>query len=76
MTKVNGIKQNVLSRRDRYTVIRVDNRFLIAGDGIKIAKEAEKMPAVKKLHQESGNSDKPPYIYGHHHGVLEILAGW
>lgn len=57
-------------------LIRVDNRLLIAGDGIKIAKEAEKMPAVKKLHQESENSGKPPYIYGHHHGVLGILAGW
>jgi hypothetical protein len=57
-------------------LITVDNRCLIAGDGIKVAKEAEKMPAVKKLHQESENSGKPPYIYGHHHGVLGILAGW
>jgi hypothetical protein len=57
-------------------LITVDNRYLIAGDGIKVAKEAEKMPAVKKLHQESENSGKPPYIYGHHHGVLGILAGW
>ena len=57
-------------------LLTVDNRHLIAGDGIKIAKEAEKMPAVKKLHQESENSGKPPYIHGHHHGVLGILAGW
>jgi len=57
-------------------LLTVDNRCLIAGDGIKVAKEAEKMPAVKKLHQESENSGKPPYIYGHHHGVLGILAGW
>jgi hypothetical protein len=57
-------------------LITVDNRCLIAGDGIKVAKEAEKMPAVKKLHQESENSGKPPYIYGHHHGVLGILGGW
>ena len=57
-------------------LLTVDGRFLIAGDGIKVAKEAEKMPAVKKLHQESENSGKPPYIYGHHHGVLGILTGW
>ena len=57
-------------------LLTVDGRYLIAGDGIKVAKEAEKMPAVKKLHQESENSAKPPYIYGHHHGVLGILAGW
>jgi len=57
-------------------LLKVANRYLIAGDGIKVSKEAEKMPGVKKLHQESENSGKPPYIYGHHHGVLGILAGW
>jgi hypothetical protein len=57
-------------------LVRIANRYLIAGDGIKVSKEAEKMPAVKKLHQESQNSGKPPYIYGHHHGVVGILAGW
>jgi hypothetical protein len=50
--------------------------LLLAGDGIKISKEAEKMPAVKRLHQESDNSGKAPYIYGHHWGVIGILAGW
>jgi hypothetical protein len=54
----------------------IDGRLLLAGDGIKICKEAEKMPAVKRLHQESDNSGKAPYIYGHHWGVIGILAGW
>lgn len=54
----------------------IDGRLLLAGDGIKISKEAEKMPAVKRLHQESDNSGKAPYIYGHHWGVIGILAGW
>jgi hypothetical protein len=53
----------------------IDGRLLLAGDGIKISKEAEKMPAVKRLHQESENSGKAPYIYGHHWGVIGILAG-
>jgi hypothetical protein len=57
-------------------LLTIDNRYLIAGDGIKVSKEAEKMPGVKRLHQESDNSGKAPYIYGHHHGVLGILAGW
>ena len=57
-------------------LLKVANRYIIAGDGIKVSKEAEKMPGVKKLHQESENSGKAPYIYGHHHGVLGILAGW
>ncbi len=56
-------------------LLTVDNRYLIVGDGIKISKEAEKMPGVKRLHQESDNSGKAPYIYGHHFGVLGILAG-
>lgn len=57
-------------------LLAVGGRYLIAGDGIKISKEAEKMPGVKRLHQESDNSGKAPYIYGHHFGVLGILAGW
>jgi hypothetical protein len=54
----------------------IDGRLLLAGDGIKVSKEAKKMPAVKRLHQESDNSGKAPYIYGHHWGVIGILAGW
>jgi hypothetical protein len=53
----------------------IDHRLILAGDGIKICKEAEKMPGVKRLHQESDNSGKAPYIYGHHWGVIGILAG-
>lgn len=56
-------------------LVKIDGRLLLAGDGIKISKEAKKMPGVKKLHQESDNSGKAPYIYGHHHGVIGILAG-
>lgn len=54
----------------------VDGRLVLVGDGIKISKEAEKMPAVKRLHQESDNSGKAAYIYGHHWGVIGVLAGW
>jgi hypothetical protein len=54
---------------------KIDGRIMLAGDGIKISKEAEKMPAVKRLHQESDNSGKAPYIYGHHWGVIGLLAG-
>ena len=57
-------------------LLSVGGRYLIAGDGIKISKEAEKMPGVKRLHQESDNSGKAPYIYGHHFGALGILSGW
>jgi hypothetical protein len=33
------------------------------------------MPGVKKLHQESENSGKASWIFGHHFGVIGILAG-
>lgn len=57
-------------------LLTIGDRYLLAGDGIKVSKEAEKMPGVKRLHQGSDNSGKAPYIYGHHHGVVGILAGW
>jgi hypothetical protein len=57
-------------------VIKIGDRLLMAGDGIKISKEALKMPGVKRLHQESDNSGKAPYIFGHHHGVIGLMAGW
>jgi hypothetical protein len=33
------------------------------------------MPGVKKLHQESENSSKASWIFGHHFGVIGMLAG-
>jgi len=48
---------------------------VLVGDGIKVAKEATKMPGVKKLHQESENSGKPEFIFGHHFGIIGLLAG-
>jgi hypothetical protein len=60
---------------ERCSPITIDGRLVLAGDGIKISKEAEKMPGVKRLHQESDNSAKAPYIYGHHWGVIGVLGG-
>lgn len=60
---------------ERCVLVEIDGRLVLAGDGIKISKEAEKMPVVKRLHQESNNSAKPPYIYGHHWGVIGVLGG-
>lgn len=48
---------------------------VLIGDGVKQAKEARFMPAVKKLFQESENSSKPEYIYGHMFGGIGVLAG-
>ncbi|KXG76289.1 hypothetical protein [Thermotalea metallivorans] len=48
---------------------------VLIGDGVKQAKEAHYMPGVKKLHQESENSSKAEYIFGHMFGVVGVLVG-
>jgi len=60
---------------ERYAVRTEGGALVLLGDGVKVAKEAEYMPGVKKLHQESENSGKAPWIFGHHFGVVGILAG-
>ena len=54
---------------------KVDGMNIRIADGVKQSKEGRKMPGVKKLHQESENSSKPEYIFGHMFGVVGILAG-
>ena len=58
-----------------YPVMSVAGRALVLGDGIKLGKEARRMPAVKTLHQDSDNSSKAPYIRGHHFGFVGLLVG-
>lgn len=58
-----------------YPTIKFNGRNLLVGDGIKISKEAQKMPGVKKLHQDSENSGKAETIKGHHVGYVAILVG-
>jgi hypothetical protein len=56
-------------------VYRVCGYPVLIGDGVKQSKEARKMPCVKKLVQESENSAKPRYIFGHMFGAIGILLG-
>ena len=49
------------------------NMPILVGDGIKRSKEGKRMAAVKKHHQESENSAKPTYIYGHLFGAIGML---
>lgn len=48
---------------------------LLIGDGVKQSKEGRRMPCVKRLHQESENSSKASFIYGHMFGVIGVLIG-
>jgi hypothetical protein len=56
-------------------LVKVEGMSILIGDGVKQPKEGRKMPGVKKLHQESENSTKAEYIFGHMFGVVGILAG-
>ena len=57
------------------SIFRLDGLITLIGDGVKQAKEATRMPGVKKLHQESENSTKPGLIRGHHFGGIGVLVG-
>jgi hypothetical protein len=53
----------------------VNGAVVLGGDGMKHAKEAVRMPGVKKLHQESENNSKGEYIFGHLFGAVGIMMG-
>jgi hypothetical protein len=55
-------------------ILRVNGRPVLLGDGLKVAKSGRKMPAVKKLHQQSESNTKPEYIFGHSCQAIAVLA--
>jgi len=60
----------------KYAPICTEQGFtILIGDGVKQSKEGCYMPGVKKLVQESEDSSKPRYIFGHMFGALGILIG-
>lgn len=50
-------------------------RAVLCADGIKVAKDALRMPGVKRLVQESSDSGKGEHILGHMFGAVGVLAG-
>ncbi len=61
--------------RKNAPICREQGYTILIGDGVKQNKEARFMPGVKKLFQESEDSSKPQYIYGHMFGGLGVLIG-
>jgi hypothetical protein len=55
-------------------LVKVGGLVVQVTDGVKVSKEGMRIPAVKRLHQESGNSAKPDYIKGHMYGAVGVLA--
>lgn len=56
-------------------IVRVNDRIVLVGDGIKAARAGRKMPGVKCLHQESVSNTKPEFIMGHSCQSISLLAG-
>ncbi len=54
--------------------LRVKHRTVLVADGLKVPKEGRKMPAVKKLFQQSENNSKPTFIFGHSFETIGLLA--
>jgi len=54
--------------------VRAGTRPVFVADGIKAPKEGRKMPAVKKLHQESSDNSKPEFIFGHSFQAVGLLV--
>ncbi len=54
--------------------VTLQGRVVFLADGLKVPKEGRKMPAVKKLHQESANNTKPTFIFGHSLQAVALLA--
>lgn len=55
-------------------ILRINGKPVLVGDGIKVAKSGRKMPAVKKVHQQSESNTKPEYIFGHSCQAVAVLA--
>jgi hypothetical protein len=54
--------------------VRIGGRIVVLADGLKVPKEGRKMPAVKKLFQQSENNSKPTFIWGHSFETIGLLA--
>jgi hypothetical protein len=57
-----------------FSPVTAGGYVVFVADGLKVAKEGKKMPAVKCLHQESENNSKAEYIMGHSCQVISLLA--
>ncbi len=59
---------------DSFPACTVGSYRVWLADGLKAPKEGRKMPAVKKLHQESANNSKPEFIFGHSFQCISQLT--
>ena len=58
----------------RFPLVKINNRPILAADGIKRPKSGRKMPGVKRLFQCSESNTKPEYINGHSLQSIGVLV--
>lgn len=74
--RTNGLRNRWYSLvRSSPVLMKEQGRIILIGDGVKQSKEGYYMPGVKKLHQESEDSSKGEYIFGHLFGAVGVLVG-
>jgi hypothetical protein len=61
MDKLTQIWRSIVLRQISL-LLQINGRVILVGEGLKLPKCGKNMPAVKKLHQESGLSSKPLII--------------
>ena len=55
--------------------LKVHDFTVLAGDGVKVSKEAKYMPGIKRMNQESEDSSKGQFIWGHMFGAIGVILG-
>ncbi len=60
--------------QERFSLVSLNDRLLVLGDGIKISKESQCQPGLKYLHSPSQNQSKPQHFIGHHFGCMAFVA--
>ena len=74
MPKLTALWAGLVLRVLKRHLFTVNGRLVLLADGIKAPKTGRKMPAVKKLHQESQNNSKPEFIFGHSCQAIAVVV--
>ena len=74
MPKLTALWADLVLRVLQHHLFTVNGRLVLLADGIKAPKTGHKMPAVKKLHQESQNNSKPEFIFGHSCQAIAVVV--
>jgi len=60
--------------QENFSLVSLNGRLLIIGDGIKVSKESQCQPGLKFLYSPSQNQSKPQRFNGHHFGCIAFVA--